>query len=610
MFTHTETLCVSPTINIIQMVILMKKEERKYSSGVLLRRFMPYYKKYIPTVVMDLFCAALTTVCEIILPLIMREITNAGIEDLKSIKVEYILAVGAVYIILRIIDSAAYYYMAYVGHVMGTKIETDMRREAYSHLHKLSDSYFNNTKVGQIMGRITNDLFDVTEFSHHCPEEFFIAGIKGVVSFVILMKINIPLTLIIFVVIPVMLVICGWLNKRMKETFRKQRVMIGELNARIEDSLLGQKVVKAFANEDIEQEKFEKDNVEFFSVKKLGYKFMGAFSTTTRMFDGIMYATVVIAGSLFMINGQITPGDLVAYLLYVTTFIATIRRIIEFSEQFQRGLTGIERFLQIMDADIEIFDEPDATELKDPKGNIEFKNVSFEYPDDHNKVFTGLNIKIKSGEKIAFVGPSGGGKTTLCNLVPRFYDVTEGEILLDGKNIKEYTLKSLRDNIGMVQQDVYLFSGTVYDNISYGKPDASMEEIIEAAKKAGAHEFISELKDGYNTYVGERGVKLSGGQKQRISIARVFLKNPPIIILDEATSALDNESEFAVAKSLARLSEGRTTITIAHRLSTIRKSDRIMVLTDEGIMEEGNHEELLEQKGIYYKFYEMASQNI
>ncbi|MBE6807943.1 MAG: ABC transporter ATP-binding protein [Ruminococcaceae bacterium] len=588
----------------------MKKEERKYSSGVLLRRFMPYYKKYIPTVVMDLFCAALTTVCEIILPLIMREITNAGIEDLKSIKVEYILAVGAVYIILRIIDSAAYYYMAYVGHVMGTKIETDMRREAYSHLHKLSDSYFNNTKVGQIMGRITNDLFDVTEFSHHCPEEFFIAGIKGVVSFVILMKINVPLTLIIFVVIPVMLVICGWLNKRMKETFRKQRVMIGELNARIEDSLLGQKVVKAFANEDIEQEKFEKDNVEFFSVKKLGYKFMGAFSTTTRMFDGIMYATVVIAGSLFMINEQITPGDLVAYLLYVTTFIATIRRIIEFSEQFQRGLTGIERFLQIMDADIEIFDEPDATELKDPKGNIEFKNVSFEYPDDHNKVFTGLNIKIKSGEKIAFVGPSGGGKTTLCNLVPRFYDVTEGEILLDGKNIKEYTLKSLRDNIGMVQQDVYLFSGTVYDNISYGKPDATMEEIIEAAKKAGAHEFISELKDGYNTYVGERGVKLSGGQKQRISIARVFLKNPPIIILDEATSALDNESEFAVAKSLARLSEGRTTITIAHRLSTIRKSDRIMVLTDEGIMEEGNHEELLEQKGIYYKFYEMASQNI
>ena len=335
---------------------------------------------------------------------------------------------------------------------------------------------------------------------------------------------------------------------------------------------------------------------------------MGTFATTTRMFDGIMYAAVVIAGSIFMIKGDITPGDLVAYLLYVTTFIATIRRIIEFSEQFQRGLTGIERFLQIMDADIEIFDEPDAIELESTKGEIEFKNVSFEYPDDHNRVFTGLNLKIKSGEKIAFVGPSGGGKTTLCNLIPRFYDVTEGEILIDSKNIKNYTLKSLRENIGMVQQDVYLFSGTVYENISYGKPGASMEEVVEAAKRAGADEFINELKDGYNTYVGERGVKLSGGQKQRISIARVFLKNPPIIILDEATSALDNESEFAVAKSLAKLSEGRTTVTIAHRLSTIRNSDRILVLTDDGVVEEGNHQELLEQKGIYYKFYQMANE--
>ena len=569
---------------------------------------MPYYKKYIPTVIIDLFCAALTTICEIILPLIMREITNAGMNDLAALTVGYILRVGTVYLILRIIDSAAYYYMAYVGHVMGTKIETDMRRDAYSHLHKLSNTYFNNTKVGQIMGRITNDLFDVTEFSHHCPEEFFIAGIKGVVSFIILLNINIPLTLLIFIIIPVMVVICRSLNKRMRETFRKQRVMIGELNARIEDSLLGQKVVKAFANEDIEQQKFEKDNIEFFSIKKLSYKFMGAFSTTTRMFDGIMYAAVVIAGSLFMIKGQITAGDLVAYLLYVTTFIATVRRIIEFSEQFQRGLTGIERFLQIMDADIEIFDEPNAVELKNPEGNIEFKNVSFEYPDDHNRVFTGLNLNIKSGEKIAFVGPSGGGKTTLCNLIPRFYDVTDGEILLDGKNIKDYTLKSLRESIGMVQQDVYLFSGTVYENIAYGKPGASMEEVVEAAKKAGAHEFITELKDGYDTYVGERGVKLSGGQKQRISIARVFLKNPPIIILDEATSALDNESEFAVAKSLAQLSIGRTTVTIAHRLSTIRKSDRILVLTDEGIMEEGSHEQLLEKKGIYYKFYEMANE--
>ena len=581
---------------------------KKYKTSELMKRFLPYYKKYIPTVVLDLFCASLTTVCEIILPLIMREITNAGVNGLVGITVGYVLKVGILYLVLRCIDSAAYYYMAYTGHVMGTKIETDMRRDAYAHLHKLSDTYFNNTKVGQIMGRITNDLFDVTEFSHHCPEEFFIAGIKGIVSFIILLNINIPLTIIIFIIIPLMIVICKRLNRKMKETFRKQREVIGELNARIEDSLLGQKVVKAFANEEIEQEKFEKDNKNFYFVKKLSYKFMGAFSTTTRMFDGIMYATVVIAGSLFMIEGQITPGDLVAYLLYVTTFIATVRRIIEFSEQFQRGLTGIERFLQIVDADIEIFDEPDATELKNLKGDICFKNVSFEYPDDHNCVFKGLNLDIKSGEKIAFVGPSGSGKTTLCNLIPRFYNVTDGEIFLDGKNIKSYTLKSLRNNIGIVQQDVYLFSGTVFENIAYGKPDATMEEVVEAAKKAGADDFISELKDGYNTYVGERGVKLSGGQKQRISIARVFLKNPPIIILDEATSALDNESEFAVARSLSKLSEGRTTITIAHRLSTIRKSDRILVLTDEGIVEEGNHQELLEKQGVYYRFYEMANE--
>lgn len=586
----------------------MKKTEKTYKTGVLIKRFMPYYKRYIPTVILDLFCASLTTICEIVLPLIMREITNAGMSNLAALTVEFIVKIGVLYLVLRIIDAAAFYYMAYIGHVMGTKIETDMRRDAYAHLHKLSNTYFNNTKVGQIMGRITNDLFDVTEFSHHCPEEFFIAGIKGVVSFVILLNINIPLTLIIFLIIPIMVLICKRLNRKMRETFRRQRVMIGELNARIEDSLLGQKVVKAFTNEEVEQEKFEKDNKEFFSIKKLSYKFMGAFSTTTRMFDGIMYATVVIAGSLFMIAGQITPGDLVAYLLYVTTFIATVRRIIEFSEQFQRGLTGIERFLQIMDADIEIFDEPGAVPLEHPQGNIVFNDVSFEYPDDHNRVFTGLNLTIQSGEKIAFVGPSGGGKTTLCNLIPRFYDVTGGEILLDGKNIKEYTLKSLRENIGMVQQDVYLFSGTVYENIAYGKPGATMEEVIDAAQKAGAHEFITELKNGYDTYVGERGVKLSGGQKQRISIARVFLKNPPIIILDEATSALDNESEFAVARSLAKLSEGRTTITIAHRLSTIRKSDRILVLTDEGITEEGSHEQLLAQKGIYHKFYEMANE--
>lgn len=582
--------------------------DRQYRSGELLRRFMLYYKKYLPTLIFDLFCASLTTVCEIVLPLIMRYITNTGINDIASLTVQTVVKLGLLYIVLRLIDGAAYYYMAYIGHVMGTRIETDMRRAAYAHLHKLSDSYFNNTKVGQIMGRITSDLFDVTEFAHHCPEEFFIAAIKGLVSFIILLHINVPLTIIIFIIIPFMILICGRINRKMRATFRQQRVMIGELNARIEDSLLGQRVVKAFANESVEREKFEKDNQRFFSIKRMSYRFMGAFQTSTRVFDGAMYSSVVIAGSLFLINGSIDPGDLVAYLLYVTTFIATVRRIIEFSEQFQRGMTGIERFLQIMDADIEIFDEPDAIDLTSPKGDIEFKDVSFEYPDDHNRVFTGLNLSVTSGEKIAIVGPSGGGKSTLCNLIPRFYDVSGGEILLDGKNIKQYTIKSLRENIGMVQQDVYLFSGTVYENIAYGKPGATMEEVVEAAKKAGAHEFVCELKDGYHTYVGERGVKLSGGQKQRISIARVFLKNPPIIILDEATSALDNESEFAVAKSLSRLAEGRTTITIAHRLSSIRNSDRILVLTDEGIVEEGTHEQLLAMDGLYRRFYQMANE--
>ena len=556
----------------------------------------------------DLFCAALTTVCELVLPLIMRYITNEGLYRLASLSVRTIGSLGLLYLGLRIVDALASYYMADMGHVMGAKIETDMRRDAYSHLQKLSNTYYNNTKVGQIMGRITNDLFDVTEFAHHCPEEFFIAGIKIFISFIILAGIHLPLTLIIFLVVPVMIGVCMSLNFKMRGAFSKQRNQIGELNARIEDSLLGQKVVKAFTNEDEEKRKFERDNGQFLDIKKETYRYMAAFQTTTKIFDGIMYLAVLVAGGIFMIKGMIMPGDLVAYMLYVTTMIATIRRIIEFAEQFQRGMTGIERFLQIMDADIEIFDDPDAIEMKGTQGNIVFENVSFEYPDDHNIVFTGLNLSIRHGEKVAIVGPSGGGKTTLCNLIPRFYDVTEGRILIDGEDIRHFTLKSLRTNVGIVQQDVYLFSGTIYENIIYGRGDALKEEVVEAAKRAGAHEFIMNLKDGYDTYVGERGVKLSGGQKQRISIARVFLKNPPVIILDEATSALDNESEFAVAESLARLSEGRTTLTIAHRLSSIRNSDRILVLTEKGIAEEGNHENFLEKRGIYYQFYTMANE--
>lgn len=582
--------------------------KNEYPTDVLIRRFLPYFKPYRRTLCADLFCAALTTVCEIVLPLIIRQITNTALEDVTLLTARMVIGLALVYFVLRIIDALANYYMADTGHVMGARIETDMRRAAYAHLQQLSNTYFNNTKVGQIMGRITNDLFEVTEFAHHCPEEFFIAAIKIVISFMILGRIHLPLTLMIFVFVPVMTVVCRSINKKMRRTFSEQRNQIGELNAKIEDSLLGQKVVKAFTNEALESEKFEEGNQAFLKIKTHSYMLMGIFSTSTRVFDGLMYLTIIIGGGFFLMDGKILPGDMVAYVMYVSTLIATIRRIIEFAEQFQRGITGIERFLQIMDADIEIFDDEDAVDIVSPKGEIVFDNVSFEYPDDHNRVFANLNLRIHAGEKLAIVGPSGGGKTTLCNLIPRFYDVSCGEITLDGRNIKKLTLKSLRQSIGVVQQEVYLFSGTVYDNIAYGKPGASYEEVMEAAKRAGADEFIQNLKDKYDTYVGERGVKLSGGQKQRISIARVFLKNPPILILDEATSALDNESEYAVAKSLNELAKGRTTLTIAHRLSSIRNSDRILVLTDEGIVEEGNHEELMALGGIYHHFYQMANE--
>ena len=583
-------------------------EQKEMKTGALLKRFVPYYKKYVRIMVFDLLCASLTTVCELVLPLILRYITNQGLKDLASLTVQTIVGIGVLYFALRIVDGLASFYMAYTGHVMGAAIETDMRQDAFEHLQKLSDNYFNNTKVGQIMSRITSDLFDVTEFAHHCPEEFFIAFLKTAVSFVILAGINLPLTVIIFVFIPVMAVSCSYFNIQVKRAFKKQRNHIGELNARIEDSLLGNKVVRAFANEGVEIEKFNRDNQEFLNIKRQTYKYMAAFQNTIRMFDGLMYVVVIVAGGIFMIKGLIDPGDLVAYTMYVTTLLATIRRIIEFAEQFQRGMTGIERFTELMDASVDIFDEEGAVPLRDVHGSITFDRVSFEYPDDHNPVLSNIDLKIRPGEKVALVGPSGGGKTTLCNLIPRFYDPTEGRILLDGQDIRNVTLQSLRGSVGVVQQDVYLFSGTVYENIEYGHPGATREEVLEAAKMAGAHEFIMGLKDGYDTYVGERGVKLSGGQKQRISIARVFLKNPPVLILDEATSALDNESEHLVSQSLERLASGRTTLTIAHRLTTIRNADRILVLSGSNIIEEGNHEELIEKQGIYYQLYTSAGE--
>ena len=583
------------------------EQNRRYTVKELIGRFLPYFKPYYKTLCLDLFCAALTTICEMILPLIIRQITNTALQDIALLTTRMILALGFLYFVLRVIDSIASFYMADMGHVMGAKIETDMRRSAYAHLQQLSNTYFNNTKVGQIMGRITNDLFEVTEFAHHCPEEFFIAFLKTVVSFVILSRINLLLTVIIFVLIPVMAISCSYFNIQVKKAFKHQRNHIGELNARIEDSLLGNKVVRAFANEDVEIGKFNRDNQEFLKIKRQTYKYMAAFQNTIRMFDGLMYVVVIVAGGIFMIKGLIAPADLVAYTLYVTTLLATIRRIIEFAEQFQRGMTGIERFTELMDANVDIFDEEGAVPLQNVEGEITFKHVSFEYPDDHTPVLSDINLTIKPGEKVALVGPSGGGKTTLCNLIPRFYDPTEGEILLDGQNIKKVTLQSLRSNVGVVQQDVYLFSGSVYENIAYGKPEATQEEVIRAAKMAGAHEFIEELKDGYDTYVGERGVKLSGGQKQRISIARVLLRAPKLVILDEATASLDNESEHLVAESLDKLAAGRTTLTIAHRLTTIHGADRILVLSENRIVEEGNHETLMKQRGIYYQLYTSAS---
>ena len=569
----------------------------------LLRRFWPYLKKYKRILVFDLFCAALTTLCDMVLPLIMRFLTNTATTDASLLTAGLVLRLGLIYLVLRIIDGLANYYMADMGHVMGVYVETDMRRDAFAHLQRLGYTYYSNTKVGQIMGRITNDLFDVTEFAHHCPEEFFIAAIKITASFIILCQSSVALTLILFACVPLMGVVSTIINLKLRAAFRRQRVQIGELNARIEDSLLGERVVKAFANEAVEIEKFRRDNEAFKAIKKETYRFMAAFQTSTRLFDGLMYLVVIVAGGLFLVSGRIAAGDLVAYMLYVTTLIATIRRIVEFAEQFQRGVTGIERFCEIMDAPIEITDAPDAKPLEVKAGAIRLENVSFEYPDDHNRVLRGVDLEIRPGEKLALVGPSGGGKTTLCNLIPRFYDVTGGRILIDGQDVRQVTLDSLRGAIGVVQQDVYLFSGSVYENIAYGKPGASRQEVEAAAKLAGAHEFITKLKDGYNTYVGERGVKLSGGQKQRISIARVFLKNPPILILDEATSALDNESEVLVNRSLEALAKGRTTLTIAHRLTTIQNADRILVLGKEGIEEQGTHAELLAKQGVYFRLW-------
>ena len=573
----------------------------------LFKRFLPYYKKYKKVLAFDLSCALFTTFCELILPLIARFITDKATTDIAGLTTRAILSVGFIYIILRLIDTAANYYMASVGHVMGAKMETDMRRDMFSHLQNLSSSFYDSAKVGQLMSRITNDLFDVTEFAHHCPEEILISTIKISVSFVILGSFNIWLTLIIFSVIPLIIICTRYFSKKMRVQFKNQRAQIGELNARVEDSLLGIRVVHSFTNEECEKEKFENGNSKLLSIKRLSYKYMAGFQSSTRLFDGFMYILIVIAGAFFIRAEKISTGDFTAYLLYTSTLLTSIRKIVDFMEQFQRGMTGIERFFEVMDTPVEIYDAPDAKDLKNVSGEVSFDNVTFSYSSETDNVLNNLSLHVKPGDTVALVGPSGGGKTTLCSLIPRFYDVTSGKITIDNNYIKSLTLKSLRDNIGVVQQDIYIFSGTVYENIEYGCPGATKEEIENAARLAGAHDFIMNLENGYDTYVGERGVKLSGGQKQRIGIARVFLKNPPILILDEATSALDNESERLVQESLERLSKGRTTFVIAHRLTTIKNATTILVLTEKGIEEQGTHNELIAKKGIYSRMYEMYS---
>ncbi|MDU5507642.1 ABC transporter ATP-binding protein [Finegoldia magna] len=568
----------------------------------LIKRVMPYFKKYKFILMFDLFCAALTTLTDMVLPMILRRLTNAGLGT-YSLTREMIYRMAALLLVIKIIDLLAGYYMTKTGHIMGAKIETDMRYDVFQHLQKLSDSYFNETKVGQIMARITSDLFDITEFSHHCPEEYFIGFIKIIVSFVILVRLNALLTVILFLSIPLMIVFASKYNRRMRKGFKEQKQHIGVLNADIEDSLLGVKVVKSFANEDVEIEKFQKGNKKFLDIKSETYASMAGFNTITKAFDGIMYIIVVLFGGLFLVEGKMSSGDIVAFILYVQTLLTTVRRIVEFTEQFQRGMTGIERFTEIMDQDIEIFDDEDAVDLENVKGKIEIKDVSFKYNNNSENVLNNISFTINPGQKVALVGPSGGGKTTLCNLIPRFYDVEDGKILVEGIDVRKIKLQSLRSNIGMVQQDVYLFSGTVRENILYGKPDATEQEVIDASKAAGAYDFIMNLENGFDTYVGERGVMLSGGQKQRISIARVFLKNPPILILDEATSALDNKSEFIVQESLENLAKGRSSLTIAHRLTTVQNADLILVLTEDGIIERGTHQQLMEQKGYYYNLY-------
>lgn len=570
------------------------------------KRFFSYYKPYMGLFYADMFFAILGAAITLIIPMVIRYITGTVIYYEPNSALSEIVKLALIMVALVLLEAFCNFFIAYQGHIMGAKMEYDMRNEIFAHFQRLSFNFYDDQKVGQLMSRITNDLFEISELFHHGPEDIVISIIKFVGSFVILASINIKLTLVAFAVIPVMFVYAFYFNRKMKQAFKKNRAKIAEINATIEDNLSGIRVVKSFANEDAEMGKFMEGNGQFVDTKRNSYRYMGGFHSGLGAFITLINIIVIVFGAIFITKGIVDVPVLLAFLLYVNNFTEPVRRLINFTEQFQNGATGYERFLEIMAIKPAIQDKEDAIEKKDFKGDVTFEDVSFKYNDGAEEVLKKVSLDVKAGEYVALVGSSGAGKTTLCSLIPRFYDVTSGSIKIDGVDIRDLKLKNLRGNIGIVQQDVYLFAGTIIENIRYGKPGATDEEVYEAAKKANAHEFIMGLPNGYNTDIGQRGIKLSGGQKQRLSIARVFLKNPPILIFDEATSALDNESERVVQESLESLAKNRTTFVIAHRLSTIRNAERILVLTDDGIAESGTHQELMENKGIYYKLYNMG----
>lgn len=570
-----------------------------------IKQFIRYYKPYKGLFFTDMFCALTLSGIDLSFPLLVRFLMNdVYVKGDTHEIIRYVGIIGLLLLGMYVIRYFCQYFITSWGHIMGAKMETDMRRDLFAHLEKLSFSYYDEMNTGKLMSRIVNDLFDISELAHHGPEDLFISAIKITGTFIILSMINVKLTLILVFFTVLMLYFSYFYNYKMRDTFKRNRERIAAVNAIAQDALGGIRVVKSFANESVEMEKFEAGNTAFLETKCESYRIMGKYFSGNGFFQGILYLSVVLAGGIFISQETLTAIDLTVYILYINTFLNPIEKLVNFTEQFQKGITGFERFLEVMDTQPEIEDAPDAKLMTLVKGDIVFDNVSFSY-NEKKDIFTDINIKIEAGKTVALVGPSGGGKTTFCSLIPRFYEINSGEITIDGQNIKNITQQSLRDAIGIVQQDVYLFGGTIKENIAYGKQKARDEEIREAAKKANIHEFIMTLPKGYDTYVGERGVKLSGGQKQRLAIARVFLKNPPILILDEATSALDNESEKFIQKSLEELAKNRTTLVIAHRLSTIKNADEIIVLTEEGIKEKGRHEELLEKEGVYAYLYNM-----